>query len=86
MERYDRVAKLAQFRHLPSLRECVLIAQDLPLVEHFARQAGGTWLVTFAEHLDDQITLLTIDYTLALSKIYARVAFEPEDAAGSEVV
>ena len=82
-ESYDRVRKFARYRRLASLREYVLIAQDMPLVEHYVRQADGTWLLSVAENLDGEITFLAIDCTLALSKIYARVTFEPEDAVDS---
>lgn len=42
-ESYDRGDKFANYRTIPSLSHYVLIAQKKVLVEHFTRQADGTW-------------------------------------------
>jgi Uma2 family endonuclease len=42
-ESYDRGDKFANYRTIPSLSHYVLIAQKKILVEHFTRQADGTW-------------------------------------------
>ena len=38
--RYDRVEKSAHYRKLDSLQEYLLVAQDRPHVEHYARQSS----------------------------------------------
>lgn len=45
-EAYDRGAKFAIYRALPSLQEYVLIAQDRLSVEVFGRQQDDRWLLT----------------------------------------
>lgn len=42
-ESYDRGKKFENYRSIPSLLDYVLLAQERPLVEHFARQPDGTW-------------------------------------------
>jgi Uma2 family endonuclease len=74
-ETYDRAGKFARYRRIPSFREYVLISQDLPMVEHYVRQDDGTWVWSAVELLEDSIVLPTLNCTLALSKIYARVIF-----------
>lgn len=81
-EAYDRGEKFAQYRGLPSLREYVLVAQDRVRVEHFARHDLG-WFYTALDDLDATLELPSVGCSLALRKVYARVApFEAGQAAG----
>ncbi len=75
-EGYDRGRKFRHYQTIPSLREYVLIAQDAPLIEHFARQADGRWLYAAADGLDTTLALPTIGGTLALADVYELVAWE----------
>ena len=43
-ERYDRGDKFAAYREIASFMDYVLVSQAAVLVEHFHRQADGTWL------------------------------------------
>src|SRR5579859_2266046 len=54
-ESYDRGDKFWQYRHLASLREYVLVAQDKVLVERFTRQ-GDAWLLNEFDSLDDTLS------------------------------
>jgi Uma2 family endonuclease len=42
-ESYDRGDELEQYETLPSLRDYVLVSQKKMRIEHFHRQADGTW-------------------------------------------
>jgi Uma2 family endonuclease len=42
-EAYDRGDKWEGYQRIPELRDYVLVSQGSVRVEHFARQAGGTW-------------------------------------------
>lgn len=42
-EGYDRGAKAAHYRRIPSLREYVLVAQGDPLIEVYRRNERGNW-------------------------------------------
>jgi Uma2 family endonuclease len=74
-EAYDRGAKFEHYRTLDSLREYVLIAQDKPRVDHFARQGDGQWLLTPHSGLEGRLPLPAIQCELALAEIYDKVAF-----------
>lgn len=78
-ERYDRGRKSGHFRRIPSLKEYVLVAQNEPRIEHFARQAGEHWLLTDAAGPDAVLELPALDCKLSLAEIYARVEFDPAD-------
>ena len=42
-EAYDRGAKAAHYRSIPSLKEYVLVAQDEPRIEVYRRNERGGW-------------------------------------------
>jgi len=72
-EAYDRGRKFEHYRHLDSLVEYVLIAQQRPHVESFRRQSDQHWLLTECSGLDGTLRLESIDCDLALAEIYAKV-------------
>lgn len=74
IERHDRGKKFQHYRALPSLREYLLIAQDAAHIEHFVREADGSWRLTEADGLAATIHLPTIDCTLPLAEVYEKVA------------
>lgn len=76
-EAYDRGAKFAQFRRLPSLQEYVLVSQTEFLVEQFVRQSDRNWLFLESYGEAASVSLLTLAVTLPLSEIYDRIEFPP---------
>ncbi len=75
-ESYDRGKKFQRYRLIPAFREYLLIAQDLPFVEHYLRQADNRWVFSTFERLGDVIALDSIGCTLALADVYAGIAFD----------
>jgi Uma2 family endonuclease len=69
-EMYDRGQKFAEYRELESFGEYLLTSQTQPFIEHYIKQADGSW--KFLEHkgLDKSVRLETINCTLALRDIY----------------
>ena len=78
-EAWDRGGKFERYQRIASLQEYVLIAQDRPRVEHYARQAEGQWLLTVTAGLDGVVSLPSIECRLSLQEVYRKVTF-PEDA------
>ena len=72
-ERYDRRAKFAHYRSLPSLEDYLLVSQTECRVEHYARQPGNHWLLTEYQDLGDRIELNSLASQLRLSEIYERI-------------
>jgi Uma2 family endonuclease len=77
---YDRGEKFEQYRAIDSFKECVLIAQDRPHVEHFVRQAdNNTWLLSETSKSDDTVFLSAIGCQLQLTEVYDKVdQLEPD--------
>ncbi len=75
-ESYDRGRKFQHYKAIPSLEHYVLVSQDGPLVEHFARQAGGGWLMT--EHgRGERLELKALGVSIAVDEIYLKVFDAP---------
>jgi Uma2 family endonuclease len=70
-EAYDRGAKFINYRQLPTLQEYVLVAQDRPSVEHYARH-GNQWVLTTITDLEATVPLPTIGCELSMREIYRR--------------
>ena len=72
-ESYDRGAKFEHYRTLDSLTDYVLVSQDKPLIEHFARQPGDKWLLSAYSGLDAVATITSIACDLAMADVYDKV-------------
>ncbi|MBW3625880.1 MAG: Uma2 family endonuclease [Armatimonadetes bacterium] len=79
-ELYDRKEKFDHYQTIPTLIYYVLIAQDRPRVEIYARQDDGTWNYKKTTGLEAEVELPALSFRLAMSEIYRRVTFPPEAA------
>ncbi|MGO9255748.1 MAG: Uma2 family endonuclease [Bryobacteraceae bacterium] len=79
-EDYDRGKKAKMYRAMPSLQELLFIAQDSYDVELYRRQTDGTWSLIGANGLDGSIELTSIQYTLPLRELYAKVVAHRDNA------
>jgi len=75
-EAFDRGEKWLRYQTwLPELTDYVMAAQDEPRIEQCSRVPGGQWVYSVVNGLDGEIQLRSIDCSLKLSDIYARVVF-----------
>jgi Uma2 family endonuclease len=72
-EAYDRGAKFDHYRRIETLREYVLVSTDRLAVDHYLREADGTWRLTVSRGLDAQLRLPSVDATVPLSEIYENI-------------
>jgi len=70
---HDRVTKFEYYRRIEALTEYLLVAQDEYRVEQYSKQADGRWLLTDISSLEGVVELPSIQCTLRLADIYARV-------------
>lgn len=73
---YDRGEKFEQYRKIFELQEYLLIAQDRPQIGHYVRQADGTWVFSEVIGVDSIINLPSLNCSLSLAEVYAKVNFE----------
>jgi Uma2 family endonuclease len=77
-EAFDRGEKFAGYRSLPSIREVVLVSQDVPRVECYTRQLDDSWILReYAGHASVQLGPLAEG--LPLAKIYEGVELSGDD-------
>jgi len=71
-ERYDRGDKFEQYEKIPSFREYVLVSQKKMRIEHFAKQADGTWQRRTAGP-GERVVLASIDCHIDVDRAYLKV-------------
>lgn len=69
-ERHDRSTKARAYRQVESLAAYVLVSQQEPRVEVYARAEDGEWPCTVYQRLDQAVALPGLDCTLTLAEIY----------------
>lgn len=69
-ESYDRGEKAEGYRTIESASDHLIVAQHKPHVEHYARQADGSWLLREAG-AGGAVTLRSVGVTLEIDAIYA---------------
>jgi Uma2 family endonuclease len=78
-EAYDRGFKSENYRRITSLQAYVLVSQDTPHVEVYAKQSDGSWMLREENRLDAAVELPVINVKLPLAEIYDRVEFPASD-------
>lgn len=76
---YDRTTKFQRYRMgNETLTDYILVSQDKPFVEHFAKQTDGNWLYHSYGEITDVLKIETIECEISLTEIYDRVEFAEE--------
>lgn len=76
-EAYDRGKKFEHYRQIATLREYLLVSQKEPRIEQFIRQPNGDWVLREAVSLEASVTLPSLEISIALAEVFARVKFAP---------
>lgn len=74
-ERFDRGAKFTYYKSIPSLREYILIATEIPFVSHFVKKSENGWLNRDIEGMQASLNLPTLDVDVPLSEVYRDIEF-----------
>lgn len=67
-EAYDRGDKWDSYQRLPSLADYLLVSQTVRQIEHFQREAGGSW--RYRLHEAGEVVTLSNAATLAVELVY----------------
>ena len=68
---YDHGKKFAHYREIATLRDYLLVHPDEPLIEQFARQEDGKWLLSEYRGREGVVHLDSLDCDIALARVYA---------------
>ena len=77
IEAVDRGEKFLNYRELESLRDYVLISQNAPRIEHYARNENKEWIPSITLGLESEVALTGLALALPLSEIYEDIVFPP---------
>jgi len=78
-EAFDRGEKFKRLQKWnPTLTDYVLISQDEPEIEHFAKPKKGPWTYQPYAGLDASVPIASIGCTLKLADVYDRVVFSSD--------
>lgn len=76
---FDRGEKFLRYRNWnPTLTDYILVSQEAPFVEHFARQPDGSWLLREYHGLESIFEIQSINCVLRFSEIFDRVEFQTD--------
>lgn len=76
---FDRGAKFIRYRMFSeTLTDYILVAQDVPQIEHFIRQDDTSWKMYSYIGLDKTCRIESIECELKLAEVYDRVEFSEE--------
>lgn len=79
-EGFDRGEKFHRYQLWnPTLSDYVLVSQTASMVEHYTRQADGTWSYQIYEGLEQSFNIKSIRCELRLSDIYDRITLSTDD-------
>jgi Uma2 family endonuclease len=80
-EAFDRGDKFQRYRtYNPSITDYLIVAQNCPYIEHFARREDGQWVIAAsAIELSESVHIASINCTLYLAEVYDRVEFPEEE-------
>ena len=78
-ELYDRGRKFDHYSRIESLTDYLLIAQDRPRVEHYARKGDQQWLLSVFEDLQATVPLVSLGCVLEMALLYENVDFVPNE-------
>lgn len=71
-EAYDRGAKFAYYRSLPSFKEYIIIASDRIWVESFYRKAKDAWHIFSSNNLDKNLTIQSLNLDVPIRELYLK--------------
>lgn len=78
-ETADRGVRWQRFQAIESLQAYVLVAQNVPRVEHYQKEADGSWRYALLNDVQAHLPLRSLECILPLAEIYANVEFSGEE-------
>jgi Uma2 family endonuclease len=79
---YDRGEKWLHYQTIESLSDYLLIWQDRPIVEHYARLSDESWTYRMVEGLERSVPVETLGGALLLADIYRDIVFPEQPYSG----
>lgn len=69
-ERYDRTDKFFLYQRIPTVEQCIFVAQNQMAIESFQRAEQGQWLMQPLQQADEVLYLPKLDHRIPIAAIY----------------
>ena len=77
-KKYDKTTKFFRYQRIPSLQQCVFVAQDEVEVKSFLRHANGQWVQTALDDIEEVLEIPALQTNISLRTIYRGISFSNE--------
>ena len=72
-KKYDKTVKFFAYQRIPSLQQCVFVAQDSVEVKSFQRSKDEQWILTTLESVEDTLRIDVLNLEIKLADIYTNI-------------
>ena len=77
-KKYDKTGKFFRYQRIPTLRQCVFVAQDEIEIHSFAKNEADVWVHELINSKEAFLNLPSINSKILVEDIYRRVVFPTE--------
>jgi len=71
-KKYDKTVKSFAYQRIPSIQQCIFVAQDSVEIKSFER-SGSQWILTTLESLEDTLDIPYLNLKVSLADVYANI-------------
>ncbi len=73
-QRYDKTLKFFRYQRLPSLQQCIFVAQSKMEVRSFLRTEDNRWELTLLEKPHEILEIPVLNVSISLAEIYRNIS------------
>ena len=71
-KKYDKTVKFFAYQRIPTIQQCIFVAQDSIEVKSF-EHADNQWIISTMESLEDKLEIPSLDLSISLADIYVNI-------------
>lgn len=75
-KKYDKTVKFFAYQRIPTIQQCIFVAQDSVEVKSFQRSKDNQWILTTLENLEDTLIIKSLSLELKLEAIYSNILID----------
>jgi len=75
-KKYDKTVKFFAYQRIPTIQQCVFVAQDTIEIKSFQRSKDNQWILTTLENLEDTLYINSLSLEIKLKDIYSNIRID----------
>ena len=72
-KKYDKTVKFFAYQRIPSIQQCIFVAQDNIEVKSFQRSKDNQWILSTLENTEDILYINSLSLKIKLKDIYTNI-------------